>query len=936
MGLFRAATRSLALIPLLAAVAGHAADHAPGLIGEYFKLTKSPTDFPVVSQDTKPFLVRVDKTINFDVVDGDFYKSKIDQNFYVRWSGGVIVKEAGKYLFFTESDDGSRLSVGGKVVVNNGGLHGLEKKSGEIELVAGEHPIVIEYFQGGGEAGCKVSWKAPQSDEQPIPESAFAHQKKVLAGISWDADGWKKTRGPGGGGSSDAWYYKMDTGRILSASIDSAAPAGNMAIKGIAIKLGKDNAAGVCFDTDLIRYSAGWTKGWLSIRGVAYDGSHGPAGPKTSGTQMFGTNKAPGWSKGDNLADPRSEPFGPLPADWAKYKGIYLHGDNVVLSYTVGGAAVLESPGVEADGSISRTFHLSAFSAASTMVIADVADSTGTVANGVATMSGAGGELAAALIDAPAGVTLKVAGSRVLMSVPAGAKGVFKLVVTNGDGAAAAKAAAKPSDPSTLTKGGPALWTQTIETKGVMGKNDDAYTVDTITIPEDNPYFSKLRLAGVDFFSDGRAAVSTWNGDVWICSGIDDKLEKLVWKRFAAGLYQTLGLKIVNDQIYTLGRDQITRLHDLNGDGEADYLENFNNDMHVTPGFHEFALDLHTDGQGNFIFAKGGPVRPGGRGWETISEHAGTVMRVSKDGSKLEIIGTGVRAPNGSGYGGPDNLVTVGDNQGTWTPVSRVTAIPPHKIPMFVGVPDLAHVTPAPTDYTRPIYWTPQNIDNSNGGQVWSPKGDKWGPLGERLIHISYGQSNLSLVMMEKIPDANNNCGWQGGFVKMPLNFISGIMRGRFNPKDGQLYVAGLKGWQTNGAKDGALQRVRYTGQPLLSAVGMAVKKNGIALTFSTKLDAAEAGNKDNYTVEQWNYKWSSDYGSPDFKPSTDDKEKGQDKVQVTKATVSADGKTVFLEMPTQVVMQMKIKYRVATAEGQALSQEIYNTINHVPEQAGP
>jgi len=251
-------------------------------------------------------------------------------------------------------------------------------------------------------------------------------------------------------------------------------------------------------------------------------------------------------------------------------------------------------------------------------------------------------------------------------------------------------------------------------------------------------------------------------------------------------------------------------------------------------------------------------------------------------------------------------------------------------------VPDLAHATPAPTDYTRPIYWTPQNIDNSNGGQVWSPKGDKWGPLGERLIHISYGQSNLSLVMMEKIPETSNNCGWQGGFVKMPLAFISGIMRGRFSPKDGQLYVAGLKGWQTNGVKDGALQRVRYTGQPLQSAVGMAVKKNGIALTFSTKLDAAEAGNKDNYSIEQWNYKWTSDYGSPEFKPSTDDKDKGHDTVQVTKATVSADGKSVFLEMPTQVVMQMKIKYRVATAEGQPLSQEIYNTINHVPEQAGP
>jgi PA14 domain len=936
MGLFSTATRSLVLIPLLAVITGHAADYAPGLIGEYFKLNKTPSDFPAIAADTKPYLARIDKTINFDEVEGDFYKSKVDQNFYVRWTGVIKIKEAGKYIFQTDSDDGSRLAINGNVVVSNGGSHGMQIKSGEIDLTAGDHPILVEYYQGAGGAGCKVSWKPPQGDEQPIPESAFGYVKKDFSSIVWDAEGWKKYRGPGSGGSSDAWYYKMDTGRILSASITSAWPEDNIAIKGIAIKLGKEKQAGVCFDTDLLRYSAGWTNSWLSIRGVAYDGAHGVSGPKITGVQLFGTNKAPGWSKGANLADPRSEPFGPLPTDWAKYKGLYLHGDQVVLSYTVGGSAVLELPGVESDNSISRTFNLSTFNAASTMVVADMPDTTGSVVDGIARMTSAGTSLAAILIDAPSGVNLKVEGSRVLMSVTAGTKGVFKLVLANGDGAAAAKAAAKPIDPSTLTKGGPALWTKTIETKGVLGNNEGAYTVDNITIPEDNPYFSKLRLGGVDFFSDGRAAVSTWNGDVWICSGIDDKLENLVWKRFAAGLYQTLGVKIVNDEIYTLGRDQITRLHDLNGDGEADFFESFNNDMHVSPSFHEFALDLDTDGEGSFIFAKGGPVRPGGRGWETISQHAGTVMRVSKDGSKLEIIGTGVRAPNGCGYGGPDHLVIVGDNQGPWTPVCRVTAIPPHKIPMFFGVLDLAHLATAPTDYTRPIYWTPQNIDNSNGGQVWSPKGDKWGPLSERLMHISYGQSNLSLVMMEKIPEAANNCGWQGGFVKLPLSFSTGIMRGRFNPKDGQLYVAGLKGWLTNGAKDGALHRVRYTGKPFNSVMAMSVKRNGIALTFATKLDAAEAGNKDNYRAERWNYNWTSEYGSPEFKPSTDNKEKGHDKVEVTKATVSADGKSVFLEMSTQVVMQMMIKFRLATAEGEPLAQEIYSTINYVPEQSGP
>ena len=55
-----------------------------------------------------------------------------------------------------------------------------------------------------------------------------------------------------------------------------------------------------------------------------------------------------------------------------------------------------------------------------------------------------------------------------------------------------------------------------------------------------------------------------------------------------------------------LGRDQITRLHDLNGDGEADFYENFNNDcVRSTDNFHEFALDLQTDARGQLLLRQG-------------------------------------------------------------------------------------------------------------------------------------------------------------------------------------------------------------------------------------------------------------------------------------------------------------------------------------------
>src|SRR5690242_2592164 len=67
----------------------------------------------------------------------------------------------------------------------------------------------------------------------------------------------------------------MDSGPFLTASIQAPKPAKNNAMKGVAVHLGKDNQAAVCFDLDLLRYSAGWTGEFLHLRGTPFDGGHG-------------------------------------------------------------------------------------------------------------------------------------------------------------------------------------------------------------------------------------------------------------------------------------------------------------------------------------------------------------------------------------------------------------------------------------------------------------------------------------------------------------------------------------------------------------------------------------------------------------------------------------------------------------------------------------
>src|SRR5438105_1241071 len=107
---------------------------------------------------------------------------------------------------------------------------------------------------------------------------------------------------------------------------------------------------------------------------------------------------------------------------------------------------------------------------------------------------------------------------------------------------------------------------------------------------------------------------------------------------------------------------------------------------------------------------------------------------------------------------------------------------------------ETSHRTPPPKDFDQPIVWLPRSFDTSPSGLLWAPK--DWGPLGGHLLGMSYGQSILYHVMTEEVDGLT-----QGAVFKLPMRFASGCMRGRFNPIDGQLYICGLKGWQTSAGK---------------------------------------------------------------------------------------------------------------------------------------
>jgi hypothetical protein len=727
------------------------------------------------------------------------------------------------------------------------------------------------------------------------------------------------------------------------ACISASFPAKNTAMKGLAVRLPGGADANLLFDTDLCRVAAGWTGGYITTHGVTFDGGHG-GHPAIVGSQKFGTATVPGVSLTGSFQDSRKEPFGPSNPSVSRWGGIHVAGDRVQLDYTVAGdVRVEEQPSaVTADGEtvFLRTLRITPpsrgflffksrkTSADFSILIADVEGAQSRVENGTILFPGNGTVTRIKGVGLPKGTSLKVQDGRVSLQVPAGTKvnAPFQIAISSGSDSGASafeKASSAPVVFTDVSKGGPARWPQLVETKGTVGKGDGFYVVDNITPPIDNPWKRRVRIGGFDFFSDGkRAAVCTWDGDLWIVSGIDGDLQNLKWKRFASGMYETLGLKIVNDVVYTSGRDQLTRYHDFNGDGEADYYENFNNSVTSTEGFHEFLFDLQTDAQGNFYFAKAGPVKGGGRGFETISRDAGSLMKVSPDGKKFETVATGFRAPNGIGVNPWNGQITTGDNEGTWVPTCPINWVKPGG---FYGVEDLAHGADVKS-FRQPLTWMSHDeYDNSGGGQVWV-NSDKWGPFSKRLLHMSYGQCALYLVLQDEV-----NGQQQGGVVKFPVKFASSSMRGRFNPLDGQLYVAGLQGWQTKAVKISGFDRVRYTGKPVYSVEGLKVTSKGLLLTFTHPLDAKEAADAQNFSARRWNYHRTSDYGSATYQVK-DPEKKGRETVTVKSAKLGADGRSVEIELEDfRPVNQIEIKFQLKAKDGTPIEQEFQCTVNAIP-----
>lgn len=130
-----------------------------GLTADLYDLDASLDVVPRVA-GLRPTVTRLDAVVDFPD-DASFGLPFEPETFVAAWTGYVNVERPGVHVFRVGSDDGARLEVDNRVLLDGDGLHSYTELDGELELDAGLHLIRLTYFENRGDAACRLLWAPP-------------------------------------------------------------------------------------------------------------------------------------------------------------------------------------------------------------------------------------------------------------------------------------------------------------------------------------------------------------------------------------------------------------------------------------------------------------------------------------------------------------------------------------------------------------------------------------------------------------------------------------------------------------------------------------------------------------------------------------------------------------------------------------------------------
>jgi glucose/arabinose dehydrogenase/mono/diheme cytochrome c family protein len=690
--------------------------------------------------------------------------------------------------------------------------------------------------------------------------------------------------------------------------LGSGWPGDNLTPRALILNLGDGMWA--AFDMDLLRMSAVWSGAGVTPASMAQTSYHNageraPIGqgklPAIAGSAWLANGVYPGWQVGASVvrADPRPpapDPDevgrGPLAREYGRFAAVRLTDNGVVLEYDVRGTPIEERIAARPLGSsrvVERQFRVGRRDSALVLAVGQRPAAAGVMHVDVAGSSSA--------------TLQREADGLMAVRVEAGQTPVeFSVAVSAGAVPAAASSFTHAAAPQRR-------WPQTVTTQGAMSPSTDAFVVDRIPIPDANPWRRNVRFADIAFPSLDRAALVTFDGDIWTASGLDGDLRNITWRRFASGLHEPLAIAARNGDLFVFDRNGIWRFEDSDGNGEADRHVLVANVFAQTAETREFAMSMRIAPDGAFIIAKGGQVG------NTRGRHNGSVLRVSPDGTESTVLGWGLRQPF-AGVDPKTGMVLATDQQGNYVPSTPLHIVRDGQYYGFL--PDALPKEQYPAPIAEPLAWIPHAVSASAGGLVWLT-GARMGPISDALVYINYYRPGLLLARVD-----TRGARPRAAVTSLTNELAFAPLAGAVHPADGQLYVTGFRIWGTDAGELSGLARLRYTSAPSTLPNEVVATDRGVLVKFDVPVDRGLATAPSNFSAERWNYQRTSAYGSPHFTLAG---ERGQDRLVPSSVYLTPDGRTLFVGIPDmRPSMQMRIGWSLATTSGTRMDGNVYLT----------
>jgi glucose/arabinose dehydrogenase len=446
-----------------------------------------------------------------------------------------------------------------------------------------------------------------------------------------------------------------------------------------------------------------------------------------------------------------------------------------------------------------------------------------------------------------------------------------------------------------------------------------------------------LEIGAMDFMPDGRLAVGTRRGEIWMVQNAlaaDPKQAKFT--RYAHGLHEVLGLAAKGDWLYVTQRCDVSRIKDSNKDGKADVFEVVNDDWGISGDYHEYAFGSRFDKEGNLwvVLCLTGS-------FTSESKFRGWCLRITPEGKMIPTC-SGIRSPGGIAANADGDMFYT-DNQGPWNGTCELKHLVPGG---FMGHPDsfkwyplAKNMGPAPTvpksgsrfmteakripQYVPPTILFPYGkMGQSASGVECDLSGGKFGPFAKQMFVGDQTHSTVMRVFLEKV-----NGHYQGACFPFRQGFGSGNVPVRFAP-DGSLIVGGTnRGWGSKGPHPFALERLVWTGKTPFEIHEMHAKPDGFELTFTRAVDPVKAGDPKSYQMKTYTYIYQASYGSPEVDATTP---------TIERVAVGADRRSVrlYVSKLQEGHIHDLSAAGVRSADGlPLLHKEAYYTLNYIPSK---